>query len=414
MALSRKIQNLVIGLDTKNYTIKIMQNYGNDYRKVNIEQFDCDKALIDNKKIYEILESVLEIYLMDKTLDSPDVYIVLPEYFVSIDLIKIPVMPQNKMKDALKAELKKLYFNYKNLEINSTILTKTKKNYIYTNTIISKDILHDCVMATKKHNLNLKNISYSANCVVNSFLALGNKIKHSNHIILNIAEKSSQLAYVSKDKTMCFSTLPFGYNFLNPNQIESEGLYYTNSVAELAVFNAKEQAKAKKSIIGGKSQDEIIDEFESRDFDEFYKTLQTTKEHFSKFLHTEFDSKASFLKSNFKAFIKNILLLKKSVVENYAFAEPEFAVINVPTEFSAVFQNTETQIKIKNFNNEIIDKCALTDFLDLYGALYAVVFNRGQNFLNKEKQSVVATLKMNIAFNAKKVFKKIKNLFKRN
>ena len=55
----------------------------------------------------------------------------------------------------------------------------------------------------------------------------------------------------------------------------------------------------------------------------------------------------------------------------------------------------------------------MTDYLDLYGALYAVVFNRGQNFINKEKQSFFATLKMNIAFNIRKILKKIKILFKK-
>ncbi|MDD4815698.1 MAG: hypothetical protein PHQ62_00980 [Clostridia bacterium] len=411
MALSKKIQNLVIGLNTKDYTIKIMQNYGNDFKRVNIEQYVCDKTLIDNKKIFEILDSVLNIYLMDKTLDNPDVYIVLPDYFVGIDLVKIPIMPKNKMKDALKTELKKLYFNYKSLEINSTILTKTKKNYIYSNTIINKDIIRDCITATKKHNLNLKNISYDANCIVNSFLALGNKIKHSNHIILNISEKNSQLAYVSKDKTICFTSLPFGNNFLNSNQAESD--FYQNTVAEFAVFNAKEQAKAKKSLIGAKNQEEIIDEFENRDFDNYYKNLQNTKKHFAKFLHSDFSEKNDLLKTNFITFIKHILLLKKSVVDNYSFPEPEYAIVNIATEFTSVFQTeNEDKIKIKNFSKETIDKCSLTEYMDLYGMLYAVVFNRGQNFINKEKQGVIATLKMNIGFNARKIFKKISSLFK--
>lgn len=414
MALSKKIQNLVIGLDTKNYTVKIMQNYGNDYRKVNIEQFVCDKNLIDNKKIYEILDSVFSIYLMDKTLDNPDVYIVLPEYFISMDLIKIPIMQKAKMKDALKTELKKLYFNYKDLEINSTILSKSKKNVLYSNTIVNKDIIHNCLLATKKHNLNLKNISYTSNCIVNSFLALGNKIKHNNFIILNVLEHSSQLSYVSKDRTLCFSSLPFGYNILDTNEVVTPDLFYDNSTSELAVFNAKEQAKARKSLAETKKQNEVIDEFEHRNFEDYYKNLLLSKKHFTKFVYGDFENKKNNLQKNFTTFIKHILLLKKSVVTYYSFPEPEFAIVNLPKEFSSVFENLDTEkIKIRYFNKEIIDKCSLTDYLDLYGALYAVVFNRGQNFINKEKQSFFATLKMNIAFNFRKILKKIKTLFKK-
>ncbi|MGN1227637.1 MAG: hypothetical protein ACI4TX_03245, partial [Christensenellales bacterium] len=67
MAINKKISNIVIGFDTRKCKARILSNQGNDFRKVLIEQFDCDKELIKESVVTDLLSNVLNMYLKGKT-----------------------------------------------------------------------------------------------------------------------------------------------------------------------------------------------------------------------------------------------------------------------------------------------------------------------------------------------------------
>lgn len=397
MSLSKKVQNVVISLDTHNYKITVFQNFGTDFNEVNIEEFTCDESLIQNKKVFEILDSVLSAYLVDKTLENPDVYVVLPDYFVSTEHIQMPLLPATKMRDALKNELKKLYPNFKELEINSKVLSKTKRNVIYSCVMIKKYIVTDCVSAVKKHNLTLKNITFHSNAIANAMQALGSKTKHTSHILADIGETRTHLVYVSKDKMLCFDTLPFGANALLTDKQVSEYAFFDGNEAEKTIFLAKKKAK-EKNLSPFEITDEISDEVA---LDKHFSQVKKQKNQLSKFLT---DDTTSPLLQNFGNFSKHILLMKNSVVVNYDFPSPEFVVINLPPQFFKIFGELKTigDLKVKNFDDEMPKNFSLNDYLELYGAIYAVAYNKNGNFLEREKQSLFGGVMMEFSNSFKK------------
>lgn len=78
------------------------------------------------------------------------------------------------------------------------------------------------------------------------------KVKKDNLLFVDIKENSTLLILTEKDRILGFSELPFGQDILKPNKVVGENTIYGDDVAELAVLNAKESARAKqltKSII---------------------------------------------------------------------------------------------------------------------------------------------------------------------
>ena len=375
----KKSQNVIVSLDTHNYKITIFENMGTDYGKVNIEEFYCETELIEKKKLYDILDNVFSAYFDDKTIITPDLYIVLPDYFVSTEHIKLPILPTAKMKDALRSELKKLYPNISDLAINSNVLFKTKKNVTYSCTMIKKYLISDCQNIAKKYNLNLRNITYHSNAVANAVQNLASKFKHTSHIFLDIAETQTHMLYANKNKLLCCQTLPFGYNLLSSKRLVSEFEMSMSRGAEKIVYLAKQKAREKNL-----STLEIdSEENKNIQLEHFLKGLRKNKIALGRFIRKGDSEEADFLQQNFKTFEKYILLMKNSVVKNYGFPEPENIIINLPIEM----ENLDTSerivdnMKVKFFSNEVPSNFSIFDYLELYGALFYSSYNKGGNFL---------------------------------
>ena len=376
--MAKTTQNLIISLDTHNYKITTLENIGTDFRKVNIEEFACDKELIENQKLYDILDNVFSAYFDDKDNFSPETYIVLPDYFVSVEHIKVPILPAPKMKDALRAELKKLYPNIKELQINSQVLNKTKKNITYACTIIKKYLVADCVGIAKKYNLNLKNITFHSNALANSYQALAQKTKHSSYIFTNIGEGQSHLLYASKDKLLAFQTLPFGYNLLSEKRLLSEFEMSMSRDAEKIVYLAKRKTREKNLS----SLELDTEENKKLQLETFLADLRRNKIQLGRFVKKDDAQDEDFVNQNFKTFEKYIFLMCKNVEENYGFTHPEMVVINIPTENTNFLADKNIgDMKVKNFANEVPAGFSLYDYLELYGALFYETYNKNGNFI---------------------------------
>lgn len=398
MALSKKIENLVIKIDTKSYLVTIMQNRGNDFHKCVIEQFSCDKEMVDNKSFFDVLDNVLKVYLQDKHFSQPDVYIVLPDYAISLDQTTVPTMSIVKMKDALKTELKVLYKNFNEKETNSSIINKNKMQTIFSTTMVNKTLIEDSVAVCKKYNFNLKNISYESNSFVNSFFALSNKMKHQNFMLVNVAEKVTKIIFVSKEKTICFSELPYGTNFLSNDKLEFISNFQENMFAEYEIFSVK---NANKEGIE-------LNDFDS--FKEYYESQKDIQKEQEKFICEQKNSKQTLMQKNFEKILRQVEGIAKSISSTYNFLQPEIAIINIPDKYSKAINNQDSFLKLTLLRNEIPEHCLLTDYLDLYGMVYAVIYNKGQNFIDHERQNGLNKFIMNL----KLFFKSISTLFKKN
>ena len=169
----------------------------------------------------------------------------------------------------------------------------------------------------------------------------------------------------------------------------SEYAFFDGNEAEKTIFLAKKKAK-EKNLSPFEITDEISDEVA---LDKHFSQVKKQKNQLSKFLT---DDTTSPLLQNFGNFSKHILLMKNSVVVNYDFPSPEFVVINLPPQFFKIFGELKTigDLKVKNFDDEMPKNFSLNDYLELYGAIYAVAYNKNGNFLEREKQSLFGGVMM--------------------
>lgn len=381
MALSKKIENLVVGLDTKNFLIKIFKNTGTDFKKAAIDEIACEEDLVKNKRIREILDNVLGYYISTQKLSAPDVYIVLPDYFITTDIITLPTMPQNRLKEAMRAELQRMYPNFANLQYNSTILSKTKKQVVFSVSMVEKGILHDCASACKKHSLNLRCITYSANAIINSFLALGGKSKLGNLLYLHLAENQSKIIYATHGKTICFQPLAFGKNFLSTEEALALPNFAQSTAALREVFNSNANVADGFSFVPGST-----DNLEDQAFAQFCEAQKRRQIAAERILQRS-TTKKSILQLNFSVFARYLLGIKNTIAHTYGLPAPELAIVNLPNNMISALKNADYDIKISPLKDELVEPCLLADYFDLYGAIFSIAFNKGQNFLDKDKKA---------------------------
>ncbi|MGN1227231.1 MAG: hypothetical protein ACI4TX_01155, partial [Christensenellales bacterium] len=289
-------------------------------------------------------------------------------------------------------ELKKLYLNYNELEINSTVFSKSKKQVEFTLSIIKKSIINECINVCKKYNLSLRNISYSSNGIINSFLALGNKVKHSSYIFANVEKEQTRLIYANKDKLINFSVIPFGLNVLSNDKEVYEGDYIKNNSSNFLMFNIESNMKNDSNAIDYNYENEYI-----KQFNYSKRAKRTAQKLRDNYVGEVCQSGNSILEKNFSIIAKHISAYKNEIKKG-DFAVPEYAIINMPNEYKINLNNIDCDLKLQKFSESIMEDCYLNDYLDLYGMLYAVVYNKGQNFVDKEKQSLIGKMNMQIYF----------------
>lgn len=377
MALKRT-ENLIIGFDTQTNVVKILRNYGDNFYDVVIEQFDIDTQLVENKSVAKLLNTALENYTAEHQTKQQDVYIVLPDHLVTIDQIKLPMMSKPKLKNFVTMELKRNYPNFLGLETNITTMSKSKKQITYSATLVDKIVLKDCATVCKKFNLNLRNVSYASNCLVNSVLALAPKAKHANFLLLNVQESESKLIYVTHDRTICFGVLPFGENFLNDGNSANLDNHIQNTNSLREVFNSTEILT--QTAGSGTS---TFEEAGNKAFGEFCEKRTA-----------DLAEKQTFVENiesnhtNFATFVNFAVGLQDTVVNTYGLPKPEILFVNIkPQLFEEKIKHFEFDIPVQLLKDEIAGNCLLGEYLDLFGAIYAGTFNAGQNFLDKENKA---------------------------
>lgn len=376
MALSKKIENLVLQVSPKNKIVQVLRTFGDSQKDVVIEQLSCDKELFENKRIFEVLDSVLSAYLADSPITNPtEVFFVLEDNFVSSDIIVLPVMPPAKQKVALLTELKKTYPHFETLHFSTSVLFKNKKRVVYGVSLVQKTIVQDCVLVAKKHGLNLKGISYSANAVSSGFLALGAKLKHDNFLILDIKEDKSSLIYVTNKKTATCFGLTIGQNVLSAKTLQFLPNFVESSLAEKEVFGQTHlSAPTEPTFFAG-----TMDEIEARSFQNYQKSKKEERIATEKFIST-FSTHKNTLQKNFSVYLRHINAVK-SLFQEYGLQKPEAVVVNLPKEFLPAIENSGFDLPILSMESELAEPSLLLEFLDLFGMIYLGKFNSEQNFI---------------------------------
>lgn len=424
--------NIIIGFDTINAQVKVMTVAGNAYSRATVERFDYDRKLMDAGDYVSILDSVFESYDAAK-LQSNTVSLVLPNNLVGIDFVGVPTMSKKSMTDAVNVEFKALYKNNESLQMLPVPINSSKKNALYMLIIVNRAMLNGMaqVFTTKKAVVRVK--TFEANAIANAVLQFRPKARRANFIFVDIHKDSTSFVVVNKERTVGFQNLPYGYSILSRTEVNNEYMLVDHDVAELAAINANEMAKKKKLTIDAAEAEEEEErlaeeaakqtEEASKQAEEAAKQGEELSEEAAqqKAIDEEFaeyndeqpkveekktnvkvfakkvpkalpmfmqrpvpETEEGFILENFRIFEKRILLLKKHCSYDNIMPTPEFVAINMPKEFEFVVEqlnlDEDNGIEFRYFKPETDDVKAVSENLDLIGALFAGTWNKTHNF----------------------------------
>lgn len=378
MALSKKIENIVIGLDPKFNQLKILRNNGKNHKNLSIEHLAYEPDFYKDN-LFELLDNLISYHLKYFPAHTADAFVVLPNHFVFTQTITLPIMPAARLNLTLKAELERVCPKSEEYSIATTLIHKSKTNVVYFAVMVKQSILEACIKACKKNGLNLRGISYSANCTLNSFLALSEG-KLQDFMFLDIKETESTLIYAAANKTSSFFTLPIGQNFLSAEEINVLANFKNVSDAQKDVFNAL-GANAYNITFSGAT----VAEIEKNAFSYFKSTFLNTQKQQEEMFFKE-NPTISALSANFSVMLRYVAETAE-YVNRLVQTPPRGIVVNLPKHLQGAISNQKNDVPISLLKSHLTEKCLISDYLDLYGALFMNTYNKTQNFDLKIKST---------------------------
>lgn len=382
------------------YTIK-------SWDKSTIEHSDkpYNSRLYSAEFINELSEYVKDFAAGYGSLEETFVTLLLPDNAVSMNTVSIPSMNRKRNEGAIEAVIDSLYKNRSELRIRSFMGNQTKQVTTYSLTVANNQLLTALSDAMQQAGMPADAITFDSNALGNSVNALCPNLKSSSYLLLDIKHHYSRFAFVAKGRTTGYYQLPFGYSILRKNKVYSEDMLFDHSIAELAVLNAREKAKAKQlTIMREENVDEDSSESEKLDAmfgDDENSTVDPTanpsvvqqikslpkKEprKLPKFMVRPLPhDDEGFGYENFRIFVKWALNLIQSNDKLIMQGQPEKVYVNLPSDLNYLFDmvNEEKEENGIEFASLDIrgDKDDITEYLELYGALYAGQFNKSNNF----------------------------------
>ena len=333
------------------------------------------------------------------------VTVLVPDTMVALETVTIPNMNKRRNDEAIAATISGLYKNKNDLLLNQYIAMQNKQVVTFSYAAANKKTLTSITEAITEGGLNPACVTFKSNAVTNAAFQISPRTKATSFVLLDIKENSAGFSFVAKGRTVGFYNLPFGYSILQKNKLASEDMLFDHSVAELAVLNAREKAKAKQLTVmttdetqEGTEPDENLDALFGEDENSTtdptnsknagaIKTLPKKEARkLPKFmLRPQPRNDEEYGYENFRIFVKWALTLLQANQKLTSQGKPECVYVNLPNEMEYLFDmvNSEREEnEIEFFPLEIrgsLEKAR--DSLELLGALYASQYNRNNNFL---------------------------------
>lgn len=184
--------------------------------------------------------------------------IVLPDNAVFTDTFSLPNVRGNGMKNNVNSTLDGIYKNRKELKLNTFQALQNRQFVTFCTTGVQNELLFQLKTACSTSKLVAQNITFAANATVNAVSVLNPKLKTSTYMLLDMKEFFTRVVYVFKGVAVGYASLPFGSEILASERLAAEDLLFDHSVAELAVLNARERAKAKSLTMMGEDNPDVI------------------------------------------------------------------------------------------------------------------------------------------------------------
>ena len=419
--------------------LTIMNAPGASVQKARTKDFPLSGDKIRRGQYVEALEEALPaVSPLFRQLRMFALTVVLPASLVTFDIITIPTMSKSQMESAFKAEIKNQYKNAEELKISPQIFYTNKKSTAYLLTVTKKGLIDGIRETFAKHSMPVTTLTFAPAAAAGALFELRPKVKKDNLLFVDIKENSTLLVLTEKDRILGFSELPFGQDILKPNKVVGENTIYGDDVAELAVLNAKESARAKqltKSIITI-SDEEYSDEddeetgvrpaaapadeetaelatvtgeipamnMENLSEEEMLKLIGelqaedaagtapvhsektlTKKEgrKLPKFMQRELpEDERGFIYENFRYILKRILLFIRQCRLTEGMPVPDYTVLNLPVQFAFLLERVnaeeDSHMKFLYFDPSVEKNPELTGNLSAYGGYFAGTFKEQQ------------------------------------
>lgn len=387
----------VVSVDTDKKQFKFLSVEGKDKNSaVMTEKSYRVKPFGD--EFYERFTQCLREYAQEKPEyvgKTAAVTVVLPDYLVATDRVKVPGMKKNQEMLSLAVDSK--YKNRKELRVNSFPLAANKQHFTYGLTIMREELLRSVRAACLAGNVYVDKITFAANTLGNAVLSLNPKLKNTSFIVLDIKEDTSRYAFVNKGFVTGAYALPFGAKILRSEKLVAENMLFDYSTAELTVLNAKEKAKAKALTMMDGDVTSLVAEQEEDPFSSTDSTVNVqsqpqiktlprkTARVLPKFMQRAVpDDREGRIYENFRHFIKWTLDL---IVANDCLASvaPFDAVhVNMPVEFAYLIDRANEEAEENKIRFALSglekEKAVISENPELFGGIFVKQFNRQNNF----------------------------------
>jgi len=327
------------------------------------------------------------------------VTVLLPDGLINTATFNIPGVNKKNTENLFNVAYEGTYKNSKELKMNHYAVAQNKQFSTIAIAVIRQKLVQEIYTACTGSNMFASILTFSANACVNGALSLVPKLKNENFILLDIKESRSTLAFVNKGLTLGCYDLPFGWELLNQSKPAAENMLFSHSVAELAVVNAKEKAKAKQlstmeadtsqaleqdeNAEGGLSQE--AENPAARQISQIKTLPKKVPRALPKWMQREYENTPEAIAyENFRIFVKWALEFRRANRRLCEIAEPTKVYINMPEQFEYLLDKVseeEEQNKIKFVSLDINkEKDVIREHIELYGGLFAGQLNSLNNF----------------------------------
>ena len=400
----KKYKNAIcVGIDTDESCFDFYTMSNGDSGTVEITSKNYKGRLYSSVFMSELTEAVREFMSGRALQEDTSVTLLVPDNAVMIDTVSVPNMNKKRNDKAVFDTITGIYKNRDDLAIKQFYAGNSKHVAIYSLTIMNDKLLKSFSVAMTEGGLTPTIVTFASNGLVDAVNALCPSVKDKSYLLLDIKHHTARFAFVANGRVTGFYSLPFGYSILKKAKVYSEDMLFDHSVAELAVLNAREKAKAKQlTMAGGPAPDENASDEEKLDsmfgddeeasFDPTtaqttatYKTLPKKQPRkLPKFMLRDTpkdDEGCSY--ENFRIFMKWALNLLASNDKITNIAKPECVYVNMPGDLSFLFDMANEEkdngyefrpLAISGNTDDI------TDNLELYGALFAPQYDNGTSF----------------------------------
>ncbi len=390
--------SLSIGIDPRQSCLDFYFIYGSDKGSIKHDKKQFTSTVMTEEFLAEIKTLLKDYASANIAATDATITLVLPDTFVAMDSLILPSMKKKHIDDALEATLSGFYKDSGDFTINHVLAVQNKQTNQFSLTVVNNAPLRQLAETFKAAGLEPNVITFAANATVNAINHLLPKTKTGSFLFIDAKHQYSRVIFSAKGRPTGFFILPFGYSVLRKNKIFSEDELFDHSVAELAVLNAEEKAKAKQ--LTGVVTDEMNEEEQmNAQFGEDeeatvdptsgaagdFKTTAKKKKALPKFMIRETpNSEVGYQFENFRLFMKWALLLLQENDKLKAQGEPEKVFINLPEEMGYLFEaaNEEKADNGIEFQQLMLDldNPTVSENLELFGGFYTSQFNKHNNF----------------------------------